>query len=44
MTMLKALTKQKKIILLTALVLLTVCLLYLLPQVNASNYQYFLNK
>ncbi|WP_242857712.1 iron chelate uptake ABC transporter family permease subunit [Beduini massiliensis] len=44
MTMLKALTKQKKIILLTALVLLTVCLLYLLPQLNASNYQYFLNK
>ncbi|MFQ9922858.1 MAG: iron chelate uptake ABC transporter family permease subunit [Beduini sp.] len=42
--MINALSKQKKIIFLTVILFIGICLLYLLPQLNASNWQYFLSK
>lgn len=42
--MIKGLSKQKKVIAVTVILFISVCLLYLLPQLNATNWQYFLTK
>ena len=42
--MIKGLSKQKKVIVVTVILFISVCLLYLLPQLNATNWQYFLTK
>ena len=42
--MIKSLSKQKKVIVVTVILFISVCLLYLLPQLNAANWQYFLTK